>query len=216
MASQATVMLVEDHPGTRRALAAAVQACGFAVVGAFGDGESAVAAAGRLRPQLALVDLGLPGIDGAETIRRLRAALPRIAVLVLSACCEPEPVLEAIEAGAGGYLLKDAPLPELRDALEQVLAGNAPLSSQIARHLLGRLQRTPEAPRGPQPELSARELEVLDLLARGAPYAQIAEALSIGLGTVQSHVKNVYRKLEVCSKAEAARVAIRRGLVAGD
>ena len=207
----ATVLLVEDQPGTRAALVEALRLGGLDVVGAHASGEDALAALGGLEPDVALVDLGLPGIPGVEVIRELRRVRPRTSVLVLTVFDDAARVVEAIEAGAQGYLLKDTPAADVAAAVSGVRDGLAPLSPEIAGHLLSRLRaaRAPTAPAG----LSEREVEVLSLLARGHAYADIATALGIHLSTVQSHVRNIYRKLEVSSKAEAAVVAARHGIV---
>jgi DNA-binding NarL/FixJ family response regulator len=210
------VLLVEDEPGIREALSTALAASGFQVIGAFGRGEEAARAAVDLGPEVALVDLGLPGISGVETIRRLRRALPELPVLVLTVFESPEVIVEAIEAGAAGYLLKGTPLPEVLDGIRQVKDGLAPISPAVARHLLDRVRargRSRAVADAPEVNLTQRESEVLSFLVGGHSYASIATALGIRPGTVHTHVKNVYRKLEVASKAEAVAVAIRQGLV---
>ncbi|HET6438521.1 MAG TPA: response regulator transcription factor [Anaeromyxobacter sp.] len=205
------VILIEDQPGTRLALTQALELGGFRIAGAFETGESALEESEALSAEVALVDLGLPGISGLEVIRRLRQRQPGISILVLTVFDDAPRVVEAIEAGAQGYLLKDTPMSQVAAAVAAVRAGHAPLSPEIAGHLLTRLRsdRAPAALCG----LSQREVEVISLLARGHAYADIATALGIQLSTVQSHVRNIYRKLEVSSKAEAAVVAVRNGIV---
>lgn len=206
------VVLVEDQPGTRAALAEALALGGFDVAGAYGNGENALAAMDGIRADVALVDLGLPGISGVDVIREFHRRRPDMPVLVLTVFDDAPRVVEAIEAGAQGYLLKETPPSEVAAALAAVRSGHAPLSPEIAGHLLARVRGTGGSlgMRG----LSDREIEVLSLLARGHAYADIATALGIHLSTVQSHVRNIYRKLEVSSKAEAAVVAVRCGIVA--
>ncbi len=210
------VLLVEDEPGIREALTAALTASGFEIVGAFGRGEEAAERAGELAPEVALVDLGLPGISGVETIRSLRRRLPDLPILVFTVFESPDVIVEAIEAGAAGYLLKGTPLPEVLEGIRQVQDGLAPISPAVARHLLDRVRAraaTRAVPGAPDVNLTQRESEVLSYLVGGHSYASIATALGIRPGTVHTHVKNVYRKLEVASKAEAVAVAIRQGLV---
>ena len=213
------VLLVEDEPGIREALTAALSSSGFEVVGTFGRGEEAATHATGLNPEVALIDLGLPGISGVETIRRLRRLLPELPILVLTVFETPEVIVEAIEAGAAGYLLKGTPLPEVLDGIRQVHDGLAPISPAVARHLLDRVRARTSARNNPDAldvNLTQRESEVLSYLVGGHSYASIATALGIRPGTVHTHVKNVYRKLEVASKAEAVAVAIRQGLVPDD
>lgn len=204
------VFLVEDQAGTRAALAEALALGGFEVTAAFPTGEAAVEALDQVRADVALVDLGLPRLPGVEVIRAVRRRRPEIAVLVLTVFDDAAQVIEAIEAGAQGYLLKDTPAADVAAALTAVQNGHAPLSPEIAGHLLTRVR----GGGAPVPcGLSEREVEVLTLLARGHAYADVATALEIHLSTVQSHVRNIYRKLDVSSKAEAAAVAVRQGLV---
>lgn len=209
------VLLVEDDAGTRAALAAGLSAMGMTVVGEFARGEDAVAGLDAADPDVALVDMNLPGIQGPETIRRLRAKRPTLPVLVLTVLEEPTRIVEAIESGACGYLLKGAPLARIVDALAQVHQGLSPLSPEVARHVLARF-RSDRAPGPAAPAITAREREILSLLVGGHTYAAVALALGIGIGTVQTHIKNLYRKLEVCTKAEATAVAVRTGLVGPD
>src|SRR5690606_37904706 len=145
-----------------------------------------------------------------ETIRRLRKLLPDLPVLVLTVFEDPEVIIAAIEAGASGYLLKGGPLSDIARAVEQIAEGLSPLSEKVARHLIDRLRAPrPSGPAAPSrlDVLTERERQVLDQLARGESYADIARSLGIGHGTVQTYVKRIYRKLEVTSKAEAAWVA---------
>ena len=208
----ARVLVVEDHAGTREALCTGLRLGGVEVCGDYGSGEAALAHAVAARPDVALVDLGLPGLSGAQTIRCLRALLPELHVLVLSVFEEESRIIEAIEAGAEGYLLKETAIGEVRRAVEQVREGLAPLAPEVARFVLRRL-RDSNPKHGDAPHVSEREREILTMLARGHSYASVANALELKVGTIQTHVKNIYRKLEVCSKAEAASVAIRNGLI---
>ena len=212
------ILLIEDDAGMRAALEAALALGGHVAAASCADGESALAAVDRSEGgfHAAIVDMRLPGMDGPETIRRLRERLPDLPVLVLTVFEDPDVIIAAIEAGASGYLLKGGPLAEITRAVEQIAEGLSPLSEKVARHLIARLRapRTPgrsSHPASPGPSrldaLTERERQVLDRLARGESYADIARALDIGHGTVQTYVKRIYRKLEVTSKTEASWVA---------
>jgi DNA-binding NarL/FixJ family response regulator len=214
----AAVLIVEDDTVTRLSLASGLAAAEITVAGACASGEEALELADEQDFDVVLIDLGLPGISGIETIRRLRAARPDLAALVLTVVESPEQIVAAFEAGATGYLLKDAAITEIARAVNQVRDGLAPISPQVARHIVATMRgREQAAPRESRRELlTPREQEILSLLVGGHAYAAIATALEIGLGTVQSHVKSIYRKLEVASKAEAVGVALTEGIVRRD
>ena len=200
------ILVVEDDAGTREALGAALAIGGHSVFASCANGEEALVALERSQGkcQAAIVDMRLPGMDGPETIRRLHERLPELPVLVLTVFEEPALIIAAIEAGATGYLLKGAPLSEICRAVEQITEGLSPLSERVARHLIDHMR--PKRPAAPSrlDLLTERERQVLDRLARGDTYAVIAESLGLGVGTVQTYVKSIYRKLEVSSKAEAS------------
>jgi DNA-binding NarL/FixJ family response regulator len=208
-----TALIVEDDAVTREGLAAALAGHGITIARACGSGEEALALPAATHVDVALVDLGLPGLSGHETIRRLRAARPSLPVLVLSAVENPAQIVEAFEAGAAGYLLKGGPLAEVSRAVDQVREGLAPISPAVARHIVATLRGRESAPTAARERLTAREHEILSLLVGGHAYAAIAQALEIGVGTVQGHIKSIYRKLEVSSKAEAVGVALTEGIV---
>jgi DNA-binding NarL/FixJ family response regulator len=204
-------LIVEDDAETREGIVAALGTAGIEVAHACSSGEEALAVPPAAPLDVALVDLGLPGLSGQDTIRRLRSGRPSLPVLVLSAVENPTQIVGAFEAGASGYLLKGGPLPEVARAVEQVRDGLAPISPTIARHIVATLRRREQS--APRDRLTTREHEILSLLVGGHAYAAIAQALEIGLGTVQGHIKSIYRKLEVSSKAEAVGVALTEGLV---
>ena len=201
------ILLVDDHPLTRSALAGLLAQHGFDVVGEASDGEEAVEAAGRLEPDLILLDLSMPGLDGLTALPRLREAAPHCEVVVLTASGTEENLLSAIRAGAAGYLLKTEPPERIASFLEGVANGEAALSGSLARRLLeqvrngnGRGAGVPDAIAG---TLSAREVEVLLLLDDHLGTDEIAGRLYISEHTVRSHVKSLLRKLGVSSRREA-------------
>src|SRR5262245_24563923 len=201
----------------RHALAAAMREAGMTVAAACSSGEEATAMSGDRPIGVAIVELELPGISGAETIRRLRAARPGLPALVLSVVEHPADVVAAFEAGATGYLLKGTPIAEIVGAVNQVRAGLAPISPAVARHVIAALYGRELADRAGTTDgrdlLTPREHEILSLLVGGHSYAAVGSGLAISLSTVQTHVKNIYRKLDVSSKAEAVRVALTEGIL---
>ena len=202
-----TVLVVDDHPLTREALAALLAQHGFAVAGQAADGEEAIELAGRLHPRLVLLDLSMPGLHGLDALPRLRAAAPGCEVVVLTASGTEDNLLAAIRAGAAGYLLKSEPPERIVDFLRGVARGEAALSGAIARRLLERVRdgggRDSGVPDAIASRLSARELEVLLLLDEHLGTDQIAHRLFISEHTVRSHVKSLLRKLDVSSRREA-------------
>jgi two-component system, NarL family, nitrate/nitrite response regulator NarL len=183
------------------------------VCGTAATGEDGVALARKERPDVALVDLGLPRMSGEEVIAAIRQELPKTKCIALTAVDIPARVLAALRAGAAGYILKPFHASELARAVEEVLSGEAaPISPRAAKVLLSELRGDPPDQRS-GPPLSKRELEVLELLVHGHTYADVAQALGIAEGTVQTYVKRIYEKLDVSTKAEAALLAVARGLV---
>lgn len=202
---------VDDDHRVRAGFSALLQRTReFSVVASVGTSrEALVALADGLEFEVAVVDLGLPDGSGLEVIREIRRLRPLATPLVFTVFDDPERVFGALQAGARGYLLKDVPQPRMLQALRDAAAGGAPLSPAVARKIVDTfspLRRTDD-------DLTPREREVLTCLVRGDTYEEAAAALEITLSTVQSHVRTVYAKLEVTSKAGATREAIRRGLV---
>lgn len=206
------LLIVEDHPGFREALTHGLTSAGFIVAAAHASGEAAVESIDDSSPDAAIVDLGLGGMSGVDTIRGLRARRPDLPVLVLTVFENPTAIVDAIEAGAQGYLLKGARIGEIVDAVKQVSKGLSPISPAVARHLLTTMQERARGPSPPSP-LTSREHEVLELLVRGHSYPDAATALEVSMSTIQTHVRNIYRKLEVSTKAEATYVALKEGWV---
>ena len=201
------ILLVDDHPLTRSALAGLLQQHGFEIVGEAADGEEAIVRAGELQPDLVLLDLSMPGLDGLSALPRLREAAPSCEVVVLTASGEEENLLGAIRAGAAGYLLKSEPPARIVEFLRGAAQGEAALSGAVARRLLEQVRenggRTTGVPDEIAAALSARELEVLLLLDEHLGTDEIAQRLFISEHTVRSHVKSLLRKLGVSSRREA-------------
>lgn len=235
-AQQPTLLIVEDDPATRLHLEDATRASGrFRVLppcATLGEALSALAAG---LPRLLLADLDLPDGSGLELIRRVSLCSSAVDALVMTVFADERHVLEAIEAGATGYLLKDGDAPSICQALDEVLRGGSPISPSIARHLLRRFRAAdpfgagpPQAHQPAQPQplpqaaageeakavgLTPREVEVLRLVAKGLSYVEIAVALTMSAHTVTSHIKHIYRKLAVRSRGEAVFEAAQMGLV---
>jgi two-component system, NarL family, response regulator LiaR len=207
------VVLVDDHDLFRRGLRELLEEQGLHVVGEAADGEEAVRLAGHAAPDVVVMDLSLPRTSGVEATRRLAAASPASNVLVLTISADETSVIEAIEAGACGYLLKDASAVDIAAGVRAAADGESLLSPRIAGRLLERL-RGPRAgdDHGERAELSERELEVLRLLAEGRDNDEIAEALVISPRTVKNHVSSILGKLHLENRIQAAVYAVRRGL----
>ncbi|MDZ5444853.1 response regulator transcription factor [Micromonospora sp. 4G57] len=210
-------MVVDDHPMWREGVARDLTEAGHLVVATSGEGRQAVRLAAAARPDVVVLDLQLPDVSGVEVIRGLRAALPEVRVLMLSASGEPQSVLDAVKAGATGYLVKSAAPAEFLDAVRRTAAGEPVFTPGLAGLVLGEYRRlAAEPPSGPAadsaPRLTERETEVLRLVAKGLSYKQIAERLGLSHRTVQNHVQNTLGKLQLHNRVELTRYAIERGL----
>ena len=199
------ILLADDHPITREALAALLGQHDFTIVGEAGDGEEAIELARKLQPQLVLLDLSMPGLGGLEALPRIRDAAPECEVVVLTASGTEENLLSAIRGGAAGYLLKSEPPERIVQFLRGVGNGEAALSGEVARRLLEQVREggTRGVPDRIADSLSAREVEVLLLLDDHLGTDEIAARLYISEHTVRSHVKNLLAKLGVSSRREA-------------
>lgn len=211
-----TVLVVDDHTVVRRGLAALLATePGIRVVGEAATGFEAVERAAALRPQVILMDLVMPGMDGVEATARILAHDPEAQVLVLTSFGSDAKLFPAVRAGAVGYLLKDTTPEDLVRAIRRTAAGESPLNPGVARRLLRELAHEErEAPKGEA--LSPRETEVLRLLARGLGNAAIGERLFISEATVRTHVSSVLAKLGVANRTQAALYALREGLASID
>ena len=207
------VMVVDDHPMWRDAVARDLAEAGHEVVATAGTGAQALRRAAASGPQVVLLDLQLPDTTGVEVTRALVAAQPQLRVLVLSASGEQDDVLQAVKAGATGYLVKSASREDLLDAVGRVAAGDAVFTPGLAGLVLGEYRRisTTDQDRN-APRLTERETEVLRLVAKGLTARQIAERLVISHRTVENHVQSTLAKLQLHNRVELARYAIERGL----
>lgn len=210
------VMIADDHAvvreGTRRILE---QEPDLEVVGEAGDGEEAVALASRTRPDVAIVDIAMPKLDGIEVTRRIKGLPSSVAVLILSAYDDDQFVFSLLEAGAAGYLLKSIRGRELVDAVRAVHAGESVLHPTVARKVLNRFVSGTAKPKEQEALdlLSEREMEVLRLAARGLSNQDIANELCLSMRTVQGHVGHIFNKLKVSSRTEAVVKALKEGWI---
>jgi len=224
------ILVVDDHPIWRHSVAAGLEEAGCIVAGTAGDGAQALRVAAATRPGVVLLDLNLPDMSGAEVTRRLLAADPAVRVLILSASGERQDVLDAMTAGATGYLVKSAQFSELLAAVRSAAAGEAVFTPGLAGLVLGEYRRLAAGsgaaagrgaggtagagrPASPgQPRLTERETEVLRLVAKGMTYPEIAALLVLSPRTVQNHVQNTLIKLQLHNKAQLVRYALEQGI----
>jgi len=204
------LLLVDDHKLLRQGLRRAVEDAGFDVVGEAGDGEEAVRLAVELRPELVLMDLTMPVMDGIEATRRLRHSVPEARVVILTMHGEEDTVDQALRAGAVAYLLKDCSVDQVAATLRAVAAGDTDLSADLARTLLAELP-------APEPtvstSLSQREVEVLQLFADGCSTVEVGQRLYISAKTVKNHLASIYEKLDARDRTQAVLTAVRMGII---
>jgi DNA-binding NarL/FixJ family response regulator len=211
-----TVLVVEDDDETRLYLAEAIEGDGTRYsVSSAGSLAAGLELLESMHPDVLLVDLGLPDGNGLELILRARADSGNTLPLVITVFGDEQSVVSALEAGARGYLLKSEAPEDMRHAVDQVLGGSAPISPGIASHLLRRFQvpQTPEAHEDDPARLTNRERSVLEIIVRGHSNQETADQLGIRRNTVATHIKNIYRKLEVQSRGQVVHEAVRRGLI---
>ena len=198
-----SVSIIEDDASVRKILATWVsRAKNFRCVSQHADAEDAFKKLPGQKPDVVLTDINLPGVNGIQCVRRLKAALPTAQFLMLTVYEDSDHIFEALAAGASGYLLKRTPRAELLAAIKQVHEGGAPMTSYIARKVVQAFQRQ-QSEKPEVNELSPREWEVLELLSRGYSYKEICSALAISLPTVNTHIHRTYEKLHVRSRGEA-------------
>jgi DNA-binding NarL/FixJ family response regulator len=219
MGDQIRVLVADDHPMWRDAVARDLDEAGYLVCATAANGVEAVRRAAATSPQVVVMDLQMPGLNGVEAIRSIVAADPTVRVLVLSASGEHDDVLDAVKAGATGYLIKSASRPELLDAVGRTAADEPVFTPGLAGLVLGEYRRLAGLPttasdpaEADAPRLTERETEVLRLVAKGLSYKQIAERLVLSHRTVQNHVQNTLNKLQLHNRVELVRYAIERGL----
>jgi DNA-binding NarL/FixJ family response regulator len=205
------ILVADDHSLFRDGLVSLLEAASLDVVGQVGDGEAAVEAALRLRPDVVLMDLNMPGIGGLEALRRLRAEWPTVQVVMLTVSEEQADLVAAVQAGARGYLLKHLKADEFLDMLHGLERGEAAMSRQTTARLMSGVSQISRSASDPV-NLTDREAELLRLLAEGLSNKSIAQKLSLSENTVKYHLKNILQKLGVHNRTEAATQAIRLGL----
>jgi len=211
--------IVDDHALAREGLQDLLaDESDIEVVGEAADGREAVVLCSRLQPDLVLMDVRMPDMDGLTATREIKRRHPRTSVLMITMHENPDYLLEALRAGASGYVLKDAPQHEITAAVRQVRSGESPLDPRLAARLLRRLsmamgQESQSPPGSTANPLSSRELEVLGLVRLGKTNRQIAEDLTISIGTVKRHIENIITKLEVSDRTQAVVKAFELGLL---
>ena len=208
MSESIRILITDDHPVVRDGLRGMISGePDFEVVGEAGNGKEAVALTGELRPDVVLMDLRMPEMDGVTAIGGIKADYPEVQILVLTTYESDADILRAIETGATGYLLKDTPREELFGAIRLVAEGKSPLAPGVATRLMQRMRDTDEE------GLSTREIEVLELVARGTSNKEIAKQLWVSETTVKSHMLHIFDKLGVTDRTAAVTVAIEKGIL---
>jgi DNA-binding NarL/FixJ family response regulator len=198
------VVIADDHPFYRQGLARLLSQSGVEVVGQAANGPTAIDLVEQTAPDVAVIDLNMPGMSGVEVTRRLNARMPASRVLVVSVSAQEEDVTEAILAGASGYVLKDGPVEEVVAGIRAAAAGESLLSPRIAGTLLDRIRDREQVQELPPIPLSQRELQVLRLVAKGRGESEIGETLHIGAGAVTKHISSLLMKLQVENRVQAA------------
>lgn len=212
MSAAIRILVADDHPVVRDGLVAVLGTqADFEVVSEAGNGREVIEQATALNPDVLLLDLEMPEMDGVETLQALRESSPQVRVIVFTAFDTDERILSAVQAGAQGYLLKGVPREELFNAIRVVHAGGSLLQPVVASKLLRQVSEAETTPKVDQ--LTPRELEVLDLLAQGLPNKEIATTLVISQRTVKFHVSSIMGKLGASNRTEAVSIAAQRGLV---
>ena len=207
------ILITDDHPVVREGLSAMLSREPYIeVVGEAKDGKEAVARAGEVRPDIVLMDLRMPEMDGVEAMRLIKAEYPNIQFIVLTTYDNDEYIFKGIEAGARAYLLKDAPRDELFKAIRAVSRGESLIEPAVAGKVLDRLAELSRQASTPE-VLSDREVEVLTLIAQGSSNKSIADSLNIGQSTVKTHIQSIFRKLEVNDRTEAVTIAVKKGII---
>jgi DNA-binding NarL/FixJ family response regulator len=207
-----TVSIVEDNDQLRGTLARVINRSeGFQCLGDFGSAEAAIEGLPKQPPNVVLMDINLPGMNGVECVRKLKELLPKTHAIMLTVYEDTDNIFNALAAGATGYMLKRTPKDELLEAIRDVLKGGSPMTTHIARKVVQSFQRAPATPHPvEEANLSPREKEVLDLLAQGHLYKEIAEKLGISYETVHTYIRRIYEKLQVRTRTEAVAKFLKR------
>lgn len=209
------ILLAEDHAVVRQSIRKFLeQEEGLAVVGEAGSGEQAVLLADQLKPEVIVMDIAMPGLNGIEATRRIKESHPAVAILILSAYDYDQYVFALLEAGAAGYLLKDVSGQELVGAIKAVYRGDSVLHPAVARKVMLRFKSVGNPAETQTEPLTEREIEVLRLAARGYKNKEIAEQLYLSVRTVEAHLASIFGKLGVGSRTEAVLHALKKGLIA--
>jgi RNA polymerase sigma factor (sigma-70 family) len=204
-----TVSIVEDNEKLRGTLARVLnRADGFRCVSQYANAEDALKDLPNVKPEVVLMDINLPGMNGVECVRQLKPLVPQTQVMMLTVYEDTENIFKALAAGANGYMLKRTSTEELIEAIHEVKRGGSPMTMHIARKVVQSFQRT--APTQPTENLSEREQQVLDLLSQGLIYKEIAEKLGISYETVHTYIRRIYEKLQVRTRTEAVAKFLRR------
>jgi NarL family two-component system response regulator LiaR len=209
-----SVLIVDDHEIVRRGIRDFLETqADFSVVGEAGSGEQAIQMALDLVPDIVLMDLILPGLDGIESTRRIKSLSPRTQIVVLTSFHEDEHIFPALKAGATAYILKDIRMDQLAEALHKAVNGEVTLHPRVAARVLQNIRGEHDETLNPFTELTERELDVLKLLANGLSNSRIAEQLFISENTVKGHISNILSKLHLADRTQAAAFAWREGIV---
>lgn len=210
-----TTVIVEDIEIVRNGIAAIINGTeGFKCIATFEDAESMLSEIEDLIPDVLITDIGLPGISGIEGVKKVKQILPNQTIVILTVHEENEKIFEALMAGASGYLPKKTPPAELMKAIKEAHEGGSPMNSEIAGKVIHLLRDfAPKSEEKEKIELSERENEILVGISKGLGYKRIASNLYITMDTVRYHIKNIYKKLHVCSQSEAVATAIKKGLI---
>ncbi|HTQ50411.1 MAG TPA: response regulator transcription factor [Candidatus Acidoferrales bacterium] len=204
------VSIVEDNDKLRGTLARVVnRADGFRCVSDYANAEEALKALPQVKPDVVLMDINLPGMNGVECVRQLKQLLPQTQVMMLTVYEDTENIFNALTAGANGYMLKRTSSKELLEAIHEVHRGGSPMTMHIARKVVSSFQKT-AATAQPTENLSEREQQVLDLLSQGLMYKEIADKLQISYETVHTYIRRIYEKLQVRTRTEAVAKFLRR------
>ncbi|HVU08906.1 MAG TPA: response regulator transcription factor [Verrucomicrobiae bacterium] len=204
------VSIVEDSDKLRETLVRVLErAAGFRCVSQYANAEDALRDLPQIKPDVVLMDINLPGMNGVECVRQLKKIAPQIQVMMLTVYEDTENIFDALASGASGYLLKRTPGRELLEAIQEVQRGGSPMTTHIARKVVQSFQRAPAPPTAAE-NLSEREQQVLDLLSQGLMYKEIADKLDISYETVHTYIRRIYEKLQVRTRTEAVAKFLRR------